>query len=108
MVLLFLFLKLNQFSEVHDLKIFLQNDFFVATKIIFFDDIDVLIVSDQSFVVVLAEFLNLRQCLSHEEECLLAIKLLSFIDECEQEKVIALCSVVHLKIHLIIQMLIII
>ena len=95
--LFFSLLHLNQLVEFDELQVVLIDEFVCrGQQVVVSDHVDFLVVRNDRLVIVLAQLVDLRECLSDEEESMLSVEFLLLIYESENEYVVLLGPVVHL------------
>jgi hypothetical protein len=80
----------NQLSELTYLEILLVDNFVTTKQVIFLDHVDILVVRNKGFVVVLAQLFNLTVGLTDEEIGLFSVEFLLLVYQCEQEEIVTL------------------
>ena len=94
-IMLWLFLEINQFLEGHISREVLQNIFLGSLECVTNNDSNRLFHLDQRLMIILSHFLYFFDRLLHHKIVVLTVKLLLFVDKSEDKDVTGLTSEVH-------------
>ena len=105
-VLLVLFLEINQLSEQSLLNVLVIHSFVIAKHVIVLNDVDVLVLCNKGLAIVLSQFIHFFHGFTNEEECMFSVKFFLLVDQCEQEHIVRLRAEVHLQLDLLVYVLV--
>jgi len=98
--LLLTLLKVDQLPEVHVLNILFENIIVLSKQVIVLHNVNVLVLGNETLVVVDAQLFDVIVGLSDEEPGLLTVVFLCLVHEREKEDVIRFGPVVHLELDI--------